>query len=49
MSNLTADDLRYWANYMDNPQGCPRPDGPDPATVSELLISMKETLAKAKE
>ena len=35
---LTADYLRKWADHMDNPAQCPRPDGPNPALVVEALV-----------
>ena len=36
LPTLTADQLRYWADYQDNPK-LKRPFGPNPAAATDLL------------
>lgn len=41
----TADELRYWADYMDNP-ALGKPGGENPAATPELLTACIDTLTR---
>ena len=36
---LTSDDLRRWADHLDNPGEIPKPLGVNPAHAEELLVA----------